>query len=72
MLALKKKQKRGCCSTALHSCIMGGVKPALTVWLFNMNWTALSFTSFLTLLYVSKLKLRRKHRRYSTVVKQEN
>ena len=25
---------------------------ALTVWLFNMNWTALSFTSFLTLLYV--------------------
>ena len=25
---------------------------ALTVWLFNMNWTAVSLTSFLTLLYV--------------------
>ena len=24
----------------------------LTVWLFSMNWTAVSFTSFLTLLYV--------------------
>lgn len=39
---------------------MGGLKRALTVWLFNMNWTALSLTSFLTLLYVSKPELRRK------------
>lgn len=36
----------------------------LTVWLFNMNWTALSFTSFLTLLYVSKQEVKEKtHRR---------
>lgn len=39
---------------------MGGLKPALTVWLFNMNWTALSFTSFLTLLYVSKSQVKEK------------
>lgn len=32
----------------------------LTVWLFNMNWTALSFTSFLTLLYVNKWEVKEK------------
>ena len=37
------------------------VRGVLTVWLFNMNWTALNFTSFLTLLYVNKGKSRRKH-----------
>lgn len=42
---------------------MGGLKRSLTVWLFNMNWTALSLTSFLTLLYVSKPELRRKRHR---------
>lgn len=52
MLALKNPT--GCCSKALRRCVTGGWRPGLTVWLFNMNWTALSFTSFLTLLYVSK------------------
>lgn len=65
MLALKNPT--GCCGKALHGCTAGGLGPVLTVWLFNMNWTALSFTSFLTLLYVSGAELRGKHRRYPTL-----
>lgn len=43
----------------LRECVQGGGRaepgggaPTLTVWLFSMNCTALSFTSFRTLLYV--------------------
>jgi len=35
---------------------------SLTVWLFSMNWTALSFTSFLTLLYVPN-KVKETHKK---------
>lgn len=58
MLALEKRRR----STGQRSPsgIVGGSGRVLTVWLFNMNWTALSFTSFLTLLYVSKPELRGK------------
>lgn len=58
MLALEKRRR----STGQRSPsgIVGGPRRVLTVWLFNMNWTALSFTSFLTLLYVSKPELRGK------------
>lgn len=58
MLALEKRRR----STGQRSPngIVGGSRRVLTVWLFNMNWTALSFTSFLTLLYVSKPELRGK------------
>lgn len=58
MLALKKRRRST--GQSSPSGIMGGSRRVLTVWLFNMNWTALSFTSFLTLLYVSEPELRGK------------
>lgn len=58
MLALKKRRRST--GQSSPSRIVGGSRRLLTVWLFNMNWTALSFTSFLTLLYVSKPELRGK------------
>lgn len=58
MLALEKRRRST--GQSSPSGIAGGSKRVLTVWLFNMNWTALSFTSFLTLLYVSKPELRGK------------
>lgn len=59
MLALEKR--RGSTGQRSPSGMVGGSRRVLTVWLFSMNWTALSFTSFLTLLYVSKPELRGKN-----------
>lgn len=48
-------------------CIAGSPEAGvLTVWLFSMNWTALSFTSFLTLLYVSGSRVKEKNRTAAT------
>lgn len=60
MLALKNR--RGSTGQSSPGGIAGGWTRLLTVWLFNMNCTALSFTSFRTLLYVSEPKLRGKGR----------
>lgn len=54
MLALPDR-KEGSRHTQTHTDTLSlfmSVCRTLTVWLFSMNCTALSFTSFLTLLYV--------------------